>query len=95
MFIVIYYIVIYELQKEVDESGVKVFMSQYCLLVEEWVQVFFDKLYDIFVCKVDILQGYFSFLEDVLFLGYFQVFVDGGMMEEVFFFFFREIMNVL
>ncbi len=92
---VIHHIAIHELQKEADESGAKVFMSQYCLPVEERAQALSDKLHDTFVRKADTIQGYLSSPEDALFPGYFQVFVDGGMTEEAFLSFSRETMNAL
>jgi|UPI0005919864 nucleoid-associated protein YejK len=92
---VIHHIAIHELQKEADESGAKVFLSQYCLPVEERAQALSDKLHDTFVRKEDTLQGYLSSPEDALFPGYFQVFVDSGMTEEAFLSFSRETMNAL
>ena len=92
---VIHHITIHELQKEADESGAKVFLSQYTMPVEERAQALSDKLHDTFVRKEDTLQGYLSSPEDALFPGYFQILVENGMTEEAFLSFSKETMNAL
>lgn len=92
---VIHHIAIHELQKEADESGAQVVLSQQCLPVDERAQALSDQLHDTFVRKEDTLQGYLSPPEDALFPGYFQILVDSGMTEAAFLSFSTETMNAL
>ncbi len=91
----LHHLVVHELQKQAEQTEVQLVLSESLATEEEHAHSLIDHLDQTFESKSDILQGYLSPPEDALFPGYFQHWVEQGMMEDRYLEFTRQSMEAL